>query len=99
MKPEKSYRLRAYFTYDGKYVVVSHKLVDKLSNLFVFVSAYKFVVLEDRQGFVPTEVSAWTWAPNVDVVSGRPGIVHLPEEVQRFATLEQAVAYIDITQL
>lgn len=98
MKAEKTYRLRAYFTYDGEYVVVSHKLVDKLSNLFVFVSAYKFVVLEDRQGFIPTEVSTWKWAPNVDVVSGRPGVVHLPEAVQRFDTLDQAVAYIDITQ-
>ena len=99
MKPEKSYRLRAYFTYDGDYVLVQHKLVDKLSNLFVFVSAYKFVVLEDRQGFVPTEVSAWTWAPNVDLVSGQPGAMWLPEDAPRFATLEQAVAYIDITQL
>lgn len=99
MKNEEKYRLRAYFTYDGECVIVRHKLVDKLSNMFVLVSAYKFVVLEDRQGFIPTEVSAWTWAPNVDVVSGRPGIVHLPEEVQRFDTLDQAVAYIDITQL
>jgi hypothetical protein len=98
MKPEKSYGLRAYFTHDGEYVVVSHKLVDKLSNLFVFVSAYQFAVLEDRNGFIPTQVSTWRWDPNVDLVSGQPGAMWLPEDAPRFATLEQAVAYIDITQ-
>ena len=98
MRKEKSYRLRACFTYNGEYIAVRHKLADKLSNIFVLVSAYKFVVLEDRQGFIPTEISTWKWDPNVDVVSGRPGAIHLPEDTQRFATLDQAVAYIDITQ-
>ncbi len=98
MKNEEKYRLRAYFTYDGECVIVRHKLVDKLSNMFVLVSAYKFVVLEDRQGFIPTAVSTWTWDPHIDVVSGQPGVIHLPDTVQRFDTLDQAVAYIDITQ-
>jgi len=93
---ELTYTLRAYFTYNGEYVNVPHKLRDKLSNLFILICAHQFVVLEDRKGFIPTEPATWWWEPAIDIASGRPGAMHLAEPIVRFDTLDQAVAYIDI---
>ena len=97
MTDDKHYTLRAYFTYDDDYIALDPVLTDTLNNLFLVVCGYKFVVLEDDT-FIPTKVSNWWLNPPVNVVTGRPGEMRLPNPVVRFDTLEQAVAYIDITQ-
>ena len=95
---EKTYRLRAYFTYSGKCIHVDHDLTDTLSNLFLVVCTARHAVLEDASSFIPTRVVAWQWIRVPNALAGIPGTMRLSEPIVRFDTLEQAVAYIDITQ-
>ena len=72
-------------------------LEDTLSNLFLLVHSYRYVILkDDDNNYILTRPSAWGWATKPDILAMRLGRSQLEPDAMTFHTIDQALTYLDL---